>query len=281
VKKEDGVAVNILVADDSVTMRRILELTFQGEDANVTTVESAEAAVRKASEAAPDVVFADLSMNGMDGYALASAIKSTPGLERTAVVVMASQKHPYDEEKGKGAGVDDHILKPFDSQHVIDRVKQVLAKPRAQPSAARAPQPAAAAAAAANANRVGSKTIAFGKPPTAAPAPGAARPQPSAAAAPAFVQPAAPPAFAPQAAPAFAAPAAVAAAKPAAASLSAVATSASADFEHKLGNLGLSAEQVAAVLSLSRDVVERVVWEVVPDLAETLIKEEIRRLTAS
>jgi CheY-like chemotaxis protein len=279
--KEDGVAVNILVADDSLTMRRILELTFQGEDANVITVESAEAAVRKASEAAPDVVFADLSMNGMDGYALASAIKSTPGLERTAVVVMASQKHPYDEEKGKGAGVDDHILKPFDSQHVIDRVKQVLAKPRAIPSAARAPQPAAAAAAAAAQNRVGSKTIAFGKPPTAAPmpAPTASRPQP--AAAPAFVQPAAPPAFAPQAAPAFSAPAAVAAAKPGATSLSAVATSASADFEQKLGNLGLSAEQVAAVLSLSRDVVERVVWEVVPDLAETLIKEEIRRLTAS
>jgi CheY-like chemotaxis protein len=277
------VAVNILVADDSVTMRRILELTFQGEDANVTTVESAEAAVRKASEAAPDVVFADLSMSGMDGYALAAAIKSTPGLERTAVVVMASQKHPYDEEKGKGAGVDDHILKPFDSQHVIDRVKQVLAKPRVAPAAGRAAQPAAAAAAASNANRVGSKTIAFGKPPTAAampgPAPAVGRPQPSAAAAPAFAQPAAPPAFAPQAAPAFAAPAAVA--KPAPAVVSAVATSASADFEHKLGNLGLSAEQVAAVLSLSRDVVERVVWEVVPDLAETLIKEEIRRLTAS
>jgi CheY-like chemotaxis protein len=225
------------------------------------------------------VVFADLSMSGMDGYALATAIKSTPGLERTAVVVMASQKHPYDEEKGKGAGVDDHILKPFDSQHVIDRVKQVLAKPRVAPAAARAAQPAAAAAA--NANRVGSKTIAFGKAPTAAPlpAPAVGRPQPSAAAAPAFAQPAAPPAFAPQAAPAFAAPAAVA--KPAPAVLSAVATSASADFEHKLGNLGLSAEQVAAVLSLSRDVVERVVWEVVPDLAETLIKEEIRRLTAS
>src|SRR5688572_28566656 len=127
--KEDRVAVNILVADDSVTMRRILELTFQGEDARVTTVDSGESAVRKASELNPDVVFADLSMSGMDGYAIASAIKGSPGLERTAVVVMASQKHPYDEDKGKAAGVDDHILKPFDTQHVIDRVKQVLSRP--------------------------------------------------------------------------------------------------------------------------------------------------------
>jgi hypothetical protein len=156
---------------------------------------------------------------------------------------------------------------------VIDRVKQVLNKPRVAPTAARAPQPTAAVAAApaaANANRVGGKTIAFGKPPSAVPGPAPiARPQP--AAAPAFVQPNAAPAFAPQAV----------AAKPVPASVASVATAASADMESKLSNLGLSAEQVAAVLSLSREVVERVVWEVVPDLAETLIKEEIRRLTAS
>jgi hypothetical protein len=47
----------------------------------------------------------------------------------------------------------------------------------------------------------------------------------------------------------------------------------------KLDGLGLTPQQVEAVLSLSRDVVERVVWEVVPILAETMIKEEITRLT--
>jgi CheY-like chemotaxis protein len=266
------VAVNILVADDSVTMRRILELTFQGEDANVTSVESAEAALRKATELSPDVVFADLSLSGTDGYAIATAIKNAPGLERTAVVVMASQKHPYDEEKGRAAGVDDHILKPFDTQHVIDRVKQVLAKPRVAPTA-RAQQPIAAGALpkAAAANRVGSATIGFGQkappaisPAVSIPATAAARAMPIANA------PA--PAFAPQAS---------AAVKPAIAAVGAATAIANAELERKLGNIGLSAEQVAAVLSLSREVVERVVWEVVPDLAETLIKEEIRRLTAS
>ena len=47
----------------------------------------------------------------------------------------------------------------------------------------------------------------------------------------------------------------------------------------KLGDLGLTPGQVEAVLALSREVVERVVWEVVPQLAETIIKEEIARLT--
>jgi len=58
-----------------------------------------------------------------------------------------------------------------------------------------------------------------------------------------------------------------------------VATAADADLGRRLKALGLSAEQVEGVLALSREVIEQVVWEVVPTLAETLIKEEIARLT--
>jgi CheY-like chemotaxis protein len=244
------VPVNILVADDSVTMRRILEITFAGEDANVVTVENGQAAVQKAQQLTPDVVFADASMPGMDGYAVAAAIKSTPGLERTAVIVMASQKTPYDDGKGSNAGVDDHILKPFDSQHVIDRVHQILGKPRAVAKAAAAPPPVAAPAAP---QRPKAATIAFGQPPMGGP--------PSAAASMA----ARPPAAAPVAG--------------SVAGMAAAATAAGGDLAGKLGGLGLNNDQVQGVLALSREVIERVVWEVVPDLAETLIREEIRRLT--
>ncbi len=262
-------SVNILVADDSVTMRRILEVTFQGEDAQVTSVDSGEAAVRKAAELTPDVVFADLSLSGMDGYSIASAIKAAPGLEKTAVVVMASQKHPYDEDKGKAAGVDDHILKPFDTQLVIDRVKQVLAKPRAVPAArpagaAAAPSTVGSPQAANQQGRVGAKTItAIGKP-LAAPPPPAPKPQPAAATAAARV----------------ASPATAAAANVMAAASPVAIASVEAELPQRLGSLGLSPDQVTAVLALSREVIERVVWEVVPELAETLIKEEIRRLTS-
>jgi len=247
------VAVNILVADDSVTMRRILEITFAGEDAHVVTVDSGQAAVQKAQQNPPDVVFADASMPGMDGYALAAAIKGTPGLERTAVIVMASQKTPYDDAKGSNSGVDDHILKPFDTQHVIDRVNQILSKPRAVAKAAvNTQQGAPAAPAAAPAvQRPKSATIAFGQPPMGGP------PSPNAS------MGARPPA---------AAPAPVAA-------VAAAATAIGGDLAGKLSGLGLNSDQVNGVLALSRDVIERVVWEVVPDLAETLIREEIRRLT--
>jgi CheY-like chemotaxis protein len=290
------VPTKILVADDSATMRRVLEMTFAGEDARVLSVDSGDAAVNKASELMPDIVFADASMGGgggMDGYEVARRIKSNPQLARVAVIVMASQHTPYDDGKGRAAGVDDHIPKPFDTQSVIDKVAQVLARPRAMPAsagaeAARPAPPAAAASAARPApvgapppparSAVGSATrMGIGGP---VPAPAPARPAPMPAAASAAPQPVRSAAPAPAAAavaapaPAPARPAPAPAPAPAAAIDTAAATMA-----QKLSSLGLSREQVEGVLALSREVVEQVVWEVVPVLAEQLIKEEIKRLT--
>ena len=253
--------VNILVADDSMTMRRILELTFAGEDARVVAVESGEAAISRAAELRPDVVLADGSM-ATDGYKVASAIRATPGLERTAVILLASNKHPFDEARAKAAGIDDHVVKPFDTQHVIDKVRRVIAQPRAGAAAApaarpAAPPPAAPPQAAQRPPAAQSRTIAFERSPAAAPP----APAPAPPARPAAAQ------TAPQRAPAPVAQA------------TAAATAHGGELAQKLDGLGLSADQVAGVLALSRDVIERIVWEVVPDLAETLIKEEIRRLT--
>jgi CheY-like chemotaxis protein len=290
------VPTKILVADDSATMRRVLEMTFAGEDARVLSVDNGDAAINKAGELMPDIVFADASMSGVDGYEVARRIKSNPQLARVAVIVMASQHTPYDDGKGRAAGVDDHIPKPFDTQSVIDKVAQVLARPRAMPAGAGpeavrpAPAPVARPAAVASGgpvppqrSAVGSATrMGIGAPGPIPPAPVAparpAPPMPAASAAPQPVRSAAPspavaaaPAPAPAPAPARPAPA------PAPSPAAAIDT---ATLAQKLGGLGLSREQVEGVLALSREVVEQVVWEVVPVLAEQLIKEEIKRLTA-
>ncbi|HEX5656108.1 MAG TPA: response regulator [Polyangiales bacterium] len=282
----------ILVADDSATMRRVLEMTFAGEDATVTAVETADAALAKAAELSPDLIFADASLPGVDGYELAKRIKGDPKLAKIAVVVMASQQAPYDDAKGRGAGVDDHISKPFDTQSVIDRVGQVLAKTRATPAGADA-KPAAAPAAAPPAARPAppAPVASAANSPVAAPrvpqgtrmGVGAVPLQPAAKAAPAPI-PAPRPAPAPLAAPAaatakpFAPPPARPAAAPAVAAVASAAVS--HDLSGKLAALGLTREQVEGVLALSREVVEQVVWEVVPELAEAIIKEEIKRLTS-
>jgi hypothetical protein len=72
----------------------------------------------------------------------------------------------------------------------------------------------------------------------------------------------------------------VAASMPAAAAVAAASSASNGQLAAQLQHLGLSDAQVSAVLSLSREVIEKVVWEVVPVLAETMIKEELKRLTS-
>lgn len=331
-------AVKILVVDDSATMRKIMEMTFAGENAQVVTLDNGDAAAAKAEEVRPDVVLADLSAK-TDGYAVAHAIKTRPSLANVAIIALSSQHTPYDASKGQAAGIDDNVVKPFDTQAVIDKVQAVLGRPRVMPQGAaaapraaspstapaagmipppvaRPPAPVApvAPAAAAATGRDLKRTMAFGTPlmpvpnpvgpvqhaPAAHAAPAPA-PAPAPIAAPAPVAPVAaaipapkptlevveepvplttPARVAPAPAP-MAAPAPVAAPAPAPApAVAAAATAAMGTLAQKLGGLGLSQAQVEGVLALSREVVEQVVWEVVPDLAETIIREEIRRLTA-
>lgn len=283
---EAHVAVKILAVDDSAVMRKIMEMTFAGEDAEVLTAASADEGIAAAQQFAPDVVFADASMAGKDGYAVASAVKSAGG-KAPVVIVMASQHTPYDEAKGAASGVDDHVAKPFDSQAVIDKVSAAMSG-----AVARKPAPAPAGgpvqAASGTPARSLKRTMAFGSPPPRPPAPPAPPAPPKAqlevveedepvielSAPPARAPSKKPPKAAPKKpAPAKAAPAAAPAASPAAA-----ATAPDSALAGNLDALGLSKEQVESVLALSRDVVEKVVWEVVPDLAETLIREELKRL---
>ncbi len=311
------VEMKILVADDSVTMRKILQMTFAGvQRAEVVTVSSGKEAIEAARKLKPDVILADLSMPSPDGYDVAGAVKADPSLSATAVIVLASNQHPYDAARGKAAGVDDHISKPFETQTLLDKVTAAVSRPRAAASPPAGPG-ATQGRSAPPFRRTGIKsTIAFGAPPI--PPPGGAKPAAASGArapSPPSGTPSSPPsvpalelvpepgidlpeppkpAASPKPAAASPKPAA-APPKPAAASPKpaaappkpaaappkpAAAPPLDGGFEANLRSLGLSEEQVQGVLQLTREAVERVVWEVVPDLAETLIKEEIRRLTA-
>ena len=271
----------LLAVDDSLTMRKVFEITFAGESFKTVLASSAEEALNLAKTERPALALVDHTLANMTGYDLCRELKAiAPGM---AVVVMASKQSPYDKARGAATGVDDFMDKPFDTQKLIDKVNQVLSQPRAAVAAARpaapvAPAPAAIPTATAKPR---SQTLSYGTP---APAPAA--PPAAPAAAPARAVAAAPTTAARPAAPVAAAAPRLAAqpvAAPAARANDAVAAAVAAgngQLESKLEALGLTSSQVEGVLALSREVVEKVVWEVVPVLAETIIKEEIRRLTA-
>ncbi len=281
----------LLAVDDSKTMRKVFEITFTGEDYRLLLCQNPDEALAKLGER-PSVALVDAQLDGASGYDLCQRLKaSQPGL---SVLILSSKQQPYDRARGGQVGADDFIDKPFDTQQLLDKVSALAKRSAAAPGpapVAAAPAPAPVQApplAAAQPQRA--PTLAYGSAPQAAPAatPSIAQrpaaPAPFVSRSPTMTGAAVPPeiqaprpAAAPLPVPAPSAPAPAPAAAPVAHALSGAN---GADFAQKLGGLGLSPEQVEGVLSLSREVVERVVWEVVPTLAETIIREEIQRLTS-
>jgi CheY-like chemotaxis protein len=116
----------LLLADDSITIQRVIELTFADEDIDVITVGNGQAAIDRAETERPDIVLADAAMPERDGYEVAAFIKSHPQLSHVPVVLLAGAFEPIDEARARAAGCDGVLVKPFEPQMVISRVKDLL-----------------------------------------------------------------------------------------------------------------------------------------------------------
>jgi CheY-like chemotaxis protein len=139
----------LLLADDSVTIQRVIELTFADEDVRVIAVSNGDEAIALLNRTPPDIVLADVGMPGPSGYDIAQHIKDTPHLAHIPVVLLTGAFEPIDQAKAAAVGCDGVLAKPFEPQLVIGRVKELLAKPKrpaASPSAPQPPAPELAAA---------------------------------------------------------------------------------------------------------------------------------------
>src|SRR5215510_293426 len=111
-------------------MRKVLEMTFAGEDLRVVTADGVDAALAKLRAERPSIVLCDVTLDGAGGYALCAKIKAeNPAI---AVVVLASKQQPYDGPKGQSARADDYIEKPFDTQQLIEKIKRLAGRPAAE-----------------------------------------------------------------------------------------------------------------------------------------------------
>jgi CheY-like chemotaxis protein len=136
-------AHKLLLADDSVTIQRVIELTFAGEDVEVTTVGDGQMAIDRLDADPPDIILADVDMPKRDGYEVAAYVKSRPKLAHIPVVLLTGAFEPIDEARAAAAGSSDVLAKPFEPQMVINRVKELLGKKRPDDEAPfRAPEPA-------------------------------------------------------------------------------------------------------------------------------------------
>jgi CheY-like chemotaxis protein len=123
-------AHKLLLADDSVTIQRVIELTFADEDVEVTTVGDGQMAIERLDVDPPDIVLADVDMPKRDGYEVAAYVKSRPKLAHIPVVLLTGAFEPIDQVRATASGSSDVLAKPFEPQMVINRVKELLGKKR-------------------------------------------------------------------------------------------------------------------------------------------------------
>jgi DNA-binding response OmpR family regulator len=116
----------LLLADGSVTIQRVIELTFAHEDIRVMTVGDGRRALQLLETEQPDVVLLDVDLPEMDGYALAAHMRRSPRLKQVPVLLLAGAFEPVDQERARDVGSDGVILKPFEPQIVVTRVKELI-----------------------------------------------------------------------------------------------------------------------------------------------------------
>ena len=131
----------ILLADDSITIQKVIELTFSDEDFELHTVGNGQKAIDEIRSIQPDIVLCDIIMPEKNGYEVCEFIKSNDELKHIPVLLLTGAFEPFDQERAKAAGCEGFLAKPFEPQTLISKVKELLASAQGAPAGAAAPAP--------------------------------------------------------------------------------------------------------------------------------------------
>src|SRR5262244_4344132 len=119
-------AKKILLADDSLTIQKVVELTFSDSGYDLMCVSNGQKALERIQQDRPDLVLADVVMPEKNGYEVCETIKSNPATARIPVLLLSGTFEPFDRERAERIGADAIVSKPFDSQQLIAQVETLL-----------------------------------------------------------------------------------------------------------------------------------------------------------
>jgi CheY-like chemotaxis protein len=289
----------LLVADDSVTIHKVVTLTFADEDVIIETATDGAQAIEKAKRIKPDFVLADVFMPGRSGYDLCESLKSDPEFADVPVILLVGTFETFDEGEAARVKCDGHLTKPFDTSELLRMFKSFTGRKlestraksgndfgRKGPVAAEAPTGSMASHKTVD-SFLGSAKILdlFGdemlaqRPVQHAEAVSAAHPWPETAATAAIAE-----SGAPEAEEAEAAPTEEAEAAPRGTDLpgsQVIRFPGARESSPEPSPILLPEDMIDAIVErvvrqMSQDVVKQVAWEVVPKIAETIVRQSLK-----
>jgi CheY-like chemotaxis protein len=118
----------LLLADDSVTIQKVVELILADEDYEIKASGDGEEAWNMVKEFRPDVILADIEMPSLNGYQLCERVKKDEETCHIPVILLAGAFEPIDEDLAREVNADDHLVKPFESQELISKLNAIFAE---------------------------------------------------------------------------------------------------------------------------------------------------------
>jgi twitching motility two-component system response regulator PilG len=115
-------SVKVLIIDDSNTIRRSAELFLRQAGYEVILAEDGSDALSKISDHQPSIIFVDVMMPRLDGYQTCALIKQNPVYRSTPVIMLSSKDGLFDRARGRLAGSDRYLTKPFNKDGLISAV---------------------------------------------------------------------------------------------------------------------------------------------------------------
>ena len=122
--------LRLLVADDNAAMQKMVLLAFAGEDAVIKAVSSGDAAIDILHEFRPDVVLADVSMPGYNGYEVCKLIRQDREFAAIPVILLNGAFDSLDEAEAARVEASGHLTKPLDPSEMIGLVESLLESAR-------------------------------------------------------------------------------------------------------------------------------------------------------
>lgn len=117
---------NVLIVDDSPTEVHALKGILEQGGHTVSSADNAEAGIKAAKAAKPDVILMDVVMPGMNGFQATRALSKDPDTQHIPIIIVTTKDQETDRVWGLRQGAKDYVTKPVDSNDLLAKVQAVL-----------------------------------------------------------------------------------------------------------------------------------------------------------
>jgi pilus assembly protein CpaE len=124
----DRMAGKVLVVDDDASVQRLLQYTLKQEGYDVVLGTDGNEAVRLWESEAPTLILLDVTIQGLDGYEVATRIRAAESGTHTPIIMLTADRDVQQRVRALRAGADDYLIKPFHPAELLARMKSLIAR---------------------------------------------------------------------------------------------------------------------------------------------------------